>query len=457
MDTEENQICPIDHFCFVCGHQVINVDRRSISGEFKLAYKLYFAGMEYIEGDYTPKTVCPYCYANLVNWLHKNKKASSRYLTPVIWMEDPNGHQKSTCYACKNYSSTITRTNIKKRKYISTFTASLPVLRTSNDKPPEPPNPDVLSIMTTGTDLSHSDQNDPDYIPEHVDEEPQPLTQSEMDYIVAKLGLSQRNSEFLTSFLKRRKLTKDSVNATAYRKRQYEFQKLYTVDPSNTLTYCNDIKGLVNKLGMEYVAVDWRLFIDGSVSSLKAVLLHVTNKKPSVPVALGVNIKESYETLKDIMNKIKYNDHKWKICCDLKVVNILQGIINLGGYPKYFCYLCNYDSRSKIDHYQYTGWEKRNPENEKKLNLFNQPLIKNIDDILLPPLHIKLGIAKKLIEVAVAANDDVFDCLKSIFPKLSNAKIRAGIGFYSNFMPFNCSHHYIHITINFSQILFLFK
>ncbi|CAF1643470.1 unnamed protein product [Didymodactylos carnosus] len=209
--------------------------------------------MDFIEGYYTPKTVCPYCYTNLVNWLHKNKKASLRYITPVVWVEDPNGHNESTCYACKNYSGFLNKHALKNKKYTPTFTASLPVLRGRNVEPPESPSPDVLSSLPAGTEFSYSDVNDLDYMPDYEDDKPLLLTQNEMDYIVAKLGLSQRNSEFLTSFLKRRNLTKNDVNATAYRKRQSEFQKFYTVDPTNTLTYCNDIKSLVNKMEMEYV------------------------------------------------------------------------------------------------------------------------------------------------------------------------------------------------------------
>ena len=95
-----------------------------------------------------------------------------------------------------------------------------------------------------------------------------------MDYIVAKLGLSQHNSEWLTSFLKSRELIQKNVSATSYRQRQDDFQKFYSVDEANTFTYCHDIPGIVEKLGMVYIAGDWRLFIDGSVTSLMAVLLH---------------------------------------------------------------------------------------------------------------------------------------------------------------------------------------
>ena len=43
---------------------------------------------------------------------------------------------------------------------------------------------------------------------------------------------------------------------------------------------------------------------------------------------------------------------------------------------------------------------------------------------------VKLGIVKMFIEVAVKGNDQIFDCLKGIFPKLSNDKITAGIVFH---------------------------
>lgn len=191
-------------------------------------------------------------------------------------------------------------------------------------------------------------------------------------------------------------------------------------------TYCNDIPGLVNQLGMDYIAGDWRLFIDGSVSSLKAVLLHKTNKKPSIPVGFSTTMKETYETLSHILEKIEYNVHKWKICCDLKVVNILQGIILKGGFPKHFCFLCNWDSRYTGNQYKCEDWLPRTPEREKELRLRNEPLIKDLRDILLPTLHMKLGYGGKFVEVVIKNIPEAYDCVKSIFPKLSERKIKDG-------------------------------
>ena len=133
---------------------------------------------------------------------------------------------------------------------------------------------------------------------------------------------------------------------------------------------------------------------------------------------------------------------KWNICCDLKVVNILQGIIKKGGYPKYFCFLCNWNSRYTGNQYQRKDWEARTPELNKQLPLRNEPMIKDLDDILLPPLHIKLGIAGKFVAVVVKDIGDAYDCLKSIFPKLSDAKIKKGdyLCLYLNIVIYNFFH-----------------
>lgn len=141
-------------------------------------------------------------------------------------------------------------------------------------------------------------------------------------------------------------------------------------------TYCNDVVGLFTEMGMDdYDANEWRLFIDGSTSSLKAVLLHVTNKKPAIPLALGTGIKECYDTLNMIINDIKYFDHNWKVCCDLKVVNILQGIIDKGGYPKYFCYKCEFDSRLKtVEQFKKRDWKPRDLHDQKHLRIVNEPI-----------------------------------------------------------------------------------
>ena len=70
--------------------------------------------------------------------------------------------------------------------------------------------------------------------------------------------------------------------------------------------FCNNSAGLLLKLGMtKYVPEEWRLFIDSSKQSLKCVLLHNGNEFASVPLAHSTTLKEQYEAIKYVLEKIK--------------------------------------------------------------------------------------------------------------------------------------------------------
>jgi hypothetical protein len=56
--------------------------------------------------------------------------------------------------------------------------------------------------------------------------------------------------------------------------------------------------------------------------SLRAVLLHVGNELPSIPIGYVVHMKESYENMKLLLEAIKYRDFQWQICDDLKVISL---------------------------------------------------------------------------------------------------------------------------------------
>jgi hypothetical protein len=60
----------------------------------------------------------------------------------------------------------------------------------------------------------------------------------------------------------------------------------------NDPVFCNDICSVMEALGHQHSTPEWRLFIDSSKVSLKAVLLHNGNKYPSVPLDHAVNMKE---------------------------------------------------------------------------------------------------------------------------------------------------------------------
>lgn len=107
------------------------------------------------------------------------------------------------------------------------------------------------------------------------------------------------------------------------------------------LIHCFDIK---------YDSSEWRLFIDSSKTSLKVVLLHNGNKFASIPIGHSVHMKEDYNDLAIILEKIKYQDHQWMICGDFKILTMLLG--QQAGYTKYPCFLCLWDSRAREQHWK---------------------------------------------------------------------------------------------------------
>ena len=103
------------------------------------------------------------------------------------------------------------------------------------------------------------------------------------------------------------------------------------------------------------------------------VLLHNGNKFPSVPLAHAANMKESYESMKLLLGKIKYDEFRWKLCGDLKVVALLLRMPLR--YTKYCCFLCEGDSRDKKTLYVNKLWPKRTSPTPGEKNVINPPLV----------------------------------------------------------------------------------
>ena len=57
---------------------------------------------------------------------------------------------------------------------------------------------------------------------------------------------------------------------------------------------------------MSHSPEQWRLFIDASKTSLKAVLLHNGNKLLSIPVAFAPSTKEMYTAMNNILVEVDY-------------------------------------------------------------------------------------------------------------------------------------------------------
>ena len=115
-----------------------------------------------------------------------------------------------------------------------------------------------------------------------------------------------------------------------------------------TICYCKDIEGLFRAVGIDHDPTQWRLFIDSSTKSLKAVLLHNCNIYPSIPLAYSLQMKGDYENVKQLLIKINYAQFKWYVCGDFKMLGFFPGL--QGGYTKYSCFLCLWNSGADGEH-----------------------------------------------------------------------------------------------------------
>ena len=286
---------------------------------------------------------------------------------------------------------------------------------------PKPPEEIVLSDSEDPVDEQEIDDI---YEPPPLSIDPtspKPLSQPELNDLVRDLGLTKHQSELLASRLKEKNLVTADVRITKFRTRSDDLQEKFSM--LNNLCFCNDIVGLFEELDLPYDPSQWRLFIDASLYSTKAVLLHNGNSLPSIPIAHSVVLKETYDNINFILQCIKYNEHKWSVCADLKVVAILNGL--QAGYTKFMCFLCTWDSRARAEHYIRSEWPIRNESRVGFHNVIREPLVEK-NKIILPFLHIKLGLIKQFVK-ALDQDRPCFQFLKTKFPKLSDAKIKEGV------------------------------
>lgn len=412
-----------DSFCYVCGSFTLSAQRRPITEDLKKMYLLYF-GCPLGDQDkpWAPHIICTGCSSGLRNWLNR-RRTSMPFAIPMLWRE-PRDHIND-CYFCRVNTTGYSAKTKHKIVYPSLDSAIRPVLHDESLPVPLPPDDGLASEEDDQENADNAkhvpETSDQDYLGDD-DTEPKTFTQAELNDLVRDLKLSKDQAELLASRLKQKNLLSPGVKITHYRQRNHKLSSFFTLDGS--LCYCHDINGLFNDLSQVHCPSEWRLFIDSSKRSLKAVLLHNGNSKPSVPIAHSVHMKESYESMKTLLEAISFKTHRWNICGDLKVIGMLMGM--QGGFTKYCCFLCLWDSRSTAEHYVKTDWQPRNAYTPGTSSVKYLPLV-DPTTIYLPPLHIKLGLMKNLVKAMGKANSPGFQYLVKKFPSISAAKLKEGI------------------------------
>ena len=202
--------------------------------------------------------------------------------------------------------------------------------------------------------------------------------------------------------------------------RHQDFSSFFaTVDG---LCFWHNVNGLFDSIEISCIPNGWRIFIDSSSRSLNGVLLHYGNRCPAIPLAHSVHL-QNYANVKTLLIVLKYDQFNWQVTGDFKMVAFLMSL--QGEFTKCSCYLGHWDSRNAIAHYHRRIWSKRSQYFAGKSNIKWDPQI-DPSKILMPRLHIQLALIKRFVK-AVDKNSDAFKNLQNFFPKISEAKIKAGI------------------------------
>jgi len=338
---------------------------------------------------------------------------------PMIWRESSN--HTTDCYFCLTNVTGFSYKTRQSVKYPAVLSVSKPI----------PHDPITCPIPTAPTEYtvdeetqevsslsSPTNDSDSDYQPR---EDIHLINKAELCDLVRDLALTKGQAELLGSRLQEFHLLAPGTTTSHFRHRHKELVQFFAM--SDSICYCTDVEGLMSSLGIEHSIEAWRLFIDSSKTSLKAVLLHNGNRYASVPVGYSAHLKETYETMALLFDKIRYRECNWRICGDLKVIAILMGMQT--GYTKYCCFICEWDSRDRKQHYIQKKWPIRNSMQPGSKNVLRVPLVER-DNVIMPPLHIKLGLMKNFVK-ALDNDSDAFRYLRNKFPELSDAKVTEGV------------------------------
>ncbi len=410
-----------NRFCYICGQIVLPQRRAEITDFVKKTYHAYFGfKIGHHLKPFAPQICCKTCVENLRDWSNKKRK-SMPFGTPMMWREGKD--HTTDCYFCLTNLKGFNRKNKHHVKYPDVPSVTKPLPHSSNLPVPEP-NVTIDTEPTSDSQSSAAAERD-SYMPEEEEEvhQPKPLNQAQLNDLTRDLNLSKESAQLLGSRLRENDLLAPGTTFSWYRNREREFRPFFTVDEAKSLVYCNNIAGLIESLGVKYDATEWRLFIDSSTRSLKAVLLNIGNMLSSIPIGHSVELDESHQTMECLLSALKYNNHKWLICADLKVVGRILGLQE--GYTKYPCFICLWDSRADSQHYVKKEWPLRQGLEPGSHNVLFRPLVEP-SKILLPPLHIKLGLMKNFVK-ALEKDGEGFAFLHQKFPQKSEAKIAAGI------------------------------
>lgn len=428
-------------FCYVCGTFIAKKHQNKITDHIKKIYEESFNVLFESNKQWIPEFICHTCRTALSRWKSGNK-AALKFEKPVRWLKPNLDH--SDCYFCLSNILGASSKNKDHAKYPVVSCVILPIIldQNVNEKNLEAMGTnESLSTLNNSGSASDSENENNTQSDMDIDEEescaesdssddefsskkkePVLIDQETLNDLIRDLRLDKDRSELLASRLKEWNFLKPQTKVTYYRKRDQSFHQFFKKEDS--LVYCCDVDGLMDHMKVNvYKKDEWRLFLDSNKRSLKAVLLHNGNGYASIPIAHSVKMKEDYVNINYMLEKLDYQKNQWSICNDIKMISILLG--QQSGFTKYPCFMCLWDSRDRAKHYIKKSWPPRLEFKPGENNILHTNLV-NPNKIILPPLHIKLGLFKQFVK-ALDKNGSCLLYLLEKFPYISEVKIKEGI------------------------------
>jgi len=272
----------IDKFCYVCGTFKTSHFRRTINDWTKDKYlECYNTPIKNLDKVWVPRSICNACRINFIKW---KEIKTDVIIQPAVWREPKNHH--SDCYFCACHVTGYNNKN--KRNIVYPTVESVTPAKKGKIERSEKTDSQPSEIKEIDTDENKKNSDNKYSL---SNENPILFNQNDLNDLIRDLNLPKDSSELLASRLKERNLLLPGTKITIYRKRDEEFLKYFSSE--NSLVYCNDIEGLLNLYKADmYKPEDWRLFIDSSKESLKAVLLHNGNKYAAVPIGHSTILKD---------------------------------------------------------------------------------------------------------------------------------------------------------------------
>ena len=233
-----------------------------------------------------PHISCNRCRTSLLFWLD-GKRKQMLFAVPMVWREQSD--HVTDCYFCMTNIKGFSWKNKSKILYPVCRSVIKPVPHDSDLPVPQPTTEkeDTLSFdKATSTSTENEEdliESDPSFQHESA---PLLINQERLNDLVHDLYLSKENADVLGSRLKQWNLLEPGTTISSFRIRNQSLTLCYP--SAENICYCKDIEGLMTELGCKHNPAHWRLFINSSKTSLRAVLLDNGNIKPSIPVPSGL-------------------------------------------------------------------------------------------------------------------------------------------------------------------------